>query len=139
MNALVVRSIGGHRYAVQVRGHELIVDQPADAGGTDMGPTPVELFVASLASCVAHYAGSFLARHDVCREGLRVDSSWRMSQDRPARVASVTLRITPPPAFPAERLPALLAVARACTVHNSLERAPDVSVEVAGATIVAPV
>jgi uncharacterized OsmC-like protein len=139
MNALVVRSLGADRYAVQVRGHELIVDQPADAGGTDLGPTPVELFVASLASCVTHYAGSFLARHHICREGLRVDASWQMSQDRPARVASITLRITPPPALPPGRLPALLAVARACTVHNSLERAPDVSIDVTDAQVVAPV
>ena len=129
----MVRPLGGDRYAVQVRGHELIVDQPADAGGTDIGPTPVELFAASLASCVAHYAGGFLARHDVCREGLRVDMTWQMSPDRPARVASVTLQITPPPALPRERLPALLAVARACTVHNSLEQAPDVCIEIAPA------
>lgn len=139
MNALAVHSLGGDRYAVQVRGHELIIDQPADAGGTDTGPTPVELFVASLASCVAHYAGSFLARHHICHEGLRVDTSWQMSLDRPARVASVTLRITPPPALPPERLPAMLAVARACTVHNSLERTPDVSIEVAEAKVVSPV
>lgn len=139
MNALVVRSLGGDRYAVQVRGHELIVDQPASAGGTNLGPTPVELFVASLASCVAHYAGSFLARHHICREGLRVDTSWQMSDDRPARVAGVTLRITPPDGLPPERLPAMLAVARACTVHNSLDRAPDVSIEVAEAKVVAPV
>jgi putative redox protein len=131
MNALAVRSLGGDRYAVQVREHQLIVDQPANAGGTDLGPTPVELFVASLASCVAHYTGGFLARHHICREGLRVDTSWQMSQDRTARVASITLQITPPPALPPERLPALLAVARACTVHNSLERTPDVCIEIA--------
>ena len=131
MDAMVVRSLGGDRYAVEVRGHELIVDQPADAGGTDLGPTPVELFVASLASCVAHYAGGFLARHHICREGLQVDARWEMARDRPARVTTVTLRITPPLALPSSRLPALLAVARACTVHNSLERVPDVSIEVA--------
>ena len=139
MQALVVQPLGGDRYAVQIRGHEVIVDQPVDAGGTDLGPTPVELFVASLASCVAHYAGSFLARHHICRKGLRVDSSWLMSQDRPARVASVTLRITPPDGLPPERLPALLAVARACTVHNTLELAPHVRIEVAEANVVAPV
>ena len=132
-DSMVVRPLGGDRYAVQVRGHELIVDQPADAGGTDIGPTPVELFTASLASCVAHYAGGFLARHDVCREGLRVDMTWQMSTSRPARVARLTLQITPPRALPRERLPALLAVARACTVHNSLEHAPDVSIEIAPA------
>jgi uncharacterized OsmC-like protein len=128
---LVVRPLGHDRYAVQVRGHELIVDQPVAVGGTDIGPTPVELFAASLASCVAHYAGGFLARHDVCREGLRVDMTWQMSPDRPARVARVALQITPPPSLPPERLSALLAVARACTVHNSLERPPDVSIEIA--------
>jgi uncharacterized OsmC-like protein len=132
-DSLVVRPLGGDRYAVQVRGHELIVDQPTETGGTDIGPTPVELFAASLASCVAHYAGGFLARHDVCREGLRVDMTWQMSSSRPARVASVALQITPPPALPRARLPALLAVARACTVHNSLERAPDVCIEIAPA------
>jgi putative redox protein len=139
MVAMIVRSLGGDRYAVQVRGHELIIDQPTNVGGTDLGPTPVELFVASLASCVAHYAGRFLARHHICRDGLRVDTSWQMSQNRPARVASVTLRITPPPAMPPERLPALLAVARACTIHNTLEQAPDVSILVTAATITAPV
>jgi uncharacterized OsmC-like protein len=136
MNALVVQDIGDGRYAVQVRGHELIVDQPVDAGGTDLGPTPVELFVASLASCVAHYAGSFLARHHLCRDGLRVDTTWQMADDRPTRVAAVTVCITPPPAFPPGRLPALLAVARACTVHNTLERGPDVSIELAVEAVV---
>jgi uncharacterized OsmC-like protein len=131
MSSLVVRSLGDDRYAVQVRGHELIVDQPADTGGTDLGPTPVELFAASLASCVAHYAGGFLSRHNICREGLRVDLSWQMSPGRPSRVTSLTLQITPPPALPRERFPALLAVARACTVHNSLQRSPDVRIEIA--------
>ena len=133
MNSLVVRPLGGHRYAVQVRGHELILDQPADAGGTDLGPTPVELFAASLASCVAHYASGYLTRHHVCHEGLRVDTTWQMSPDRPARVASLSLQITPPRALAPEQLPVLLAVARACTVHNSLERTPDVRIEVATA------
>ena len=68
-----------------------------------------------------------------------MDTSWQMSQNRPARVASITLRITPPPAMPTERLPALLAVARACTIHNTLEKAPDVSILVTEATITAPV
>jgi putative redox protein len=135
MQAMVVRSLGGDRYVAQVRGHELIVDQPVDAGGTDLGPTPVELFVASLAACVAHYAGSFLARHHICRDGFHVDASWQMAEDRPARVAAVSLRVIPPPALPPERLSALLAVARACTVHNSLERAPGVSIEVAEAKV----
>ena len=130
MDAMVVRSLGGNRYAVQVRDHEVIVDQPVEAGGTDVGPTPVELFVASLAACVAHYAGSFLTRHHLCREGLEVRATWQMAPDRPARVAGVTIDLTPPPSLPPDRLPALLAVAKACTVHNTLEQVPGVSIAV---------
>ena len=46
-------AIGGDAYTISVRGHVLRVDQPTDAGGGDTGPTPTELFVASLAACVA--------------------------------------------------------------------------------------
>jgi hypothetical protein len=80
MQTMVEQSLGGDRYVVQVRGHELIVDQPVDASGTGLGPTPVELFFANLASCVAHYAGSYLARHHICRDGLQVDTSWKTAE-----------------------------------------------------------
>jgi putative redox protein len=39
-------------------------------GGGDVGPTPTELFVAGLASCVAFYARRYLRRHDIDAEGL---------------------------------------------------------------------
>jgi uncharacterized OsmC-like protein len=31
--------------------HRLLIDVPASMGGKDRGPTPPELFVASLGSC----------------------------------------------------------------------------------------
>ena len=46
----------GDRLDVAVRGHQVTVDQPADARGKDSGPTPTELFVSGLASCVGFYA-----------------------------------------------------------------------------------
>ncbi|MGI0119541.1 OsmC family protein [Zooshikella sp. RANM57] len=36
--------------------HELILDQPEQAGGTDQGPNPLEYFFVSLAGCVASIA-----------------------------------------------------------------------------------
>ena len=129
METMRVTPAGGDRFAIALRGHEIMVDQPADVGGTDIGPTPTELFVAGLVSCVAVYAGRFLARHGVCAEGLRVDAEWEMGEGRPPRVGCVTIRITAPPALPASRLPALLAVSRACTVHNSLAKSPAVHID----------
>jgi putative redox protein len=35
-----------------VRGHKISIDQPANAGGTDTGVTPLELMFVSLAGCI---------------------------------------------------------------------------------------
>ena len=35
-----------------IRGHKIVIDQPANGGGTDTGPTPLELVFASLAGCI---------------------------------------------------------------------------------------
>ncbi|HET6861046.1 MAG TPA: OsmC family protein, partial [Streptomyces sp.] len=86
-----VTHVDGQSYALTVREHQLTVDQPLDAGGNNDGPTPVELFVASLASCVAYYAGRFLQRHHHPCENLRVQAEFDMAEDRPARVAAVRL------------------------------------------------
>jgi putative redox protein len=126
-----VRFVAGESYEVAVRGHRVLVDQPADAGGQDDAPTPTELFVASLATCVAFYAGRYLTRHGYSRDGLAVSAGYDMATDRPARVGSVRLTVRVPAGLPAGRWPGLRAVASHCTVHNSLAVPPSVSIELA--------
>jgi putative redox protein len=53
-----------------------------------------------------------------------------MATDRPARVAMIQAVVHPPAGFPVERIPALLAVVKHCTVHKSLVNAPDISIVV---------
>lgn len=131
MNAAVrVDYREGDLFDISVRQHQLSVDQPADVGGTDTAPTPTELFVASLASCVAFYARRFLARHGLATAGLAVTATFAMAE-RPARVGEITLTLSVPGGVPDERRAALLAVALHCTVHNSLEQPPAVRVELA--------
>jgi putative redox protein len=123
-----VRFVAGEAYEVMVRGHRVVVDQPADVGGQDSAPTPTELFVASLATCVAFYAGRFLTRHGYSREGLAVSAGYEMASDRPARVSNVRLTVRVPACVPPQRWAALRAVASHCTVHNSLAAPPSVSI-----------
>ncbi|WP_369029817.1 MULTISPECIES: OsmC family protein [Streptomyces] len=116
-------------YTVDIRGHRLQVDQPLEAGGTDTAPTPTELFAASLATCVAFYAGRYLHRHGLPGTGLRVRTEFTMATDRPARVAALRLVVVPPPELPEQRRAALLAVVSHCTVHNTLHRPPEIDIE----------
>ncbi|MEU4492757.1 OsmC family protein [Streptomyces sp. NPDC023998] len=131
VHRLDVGHVGDDAYTVEVRGHHIRVDQPIEAGGTDTAPTPTELFAASLATCVAFYAGRYLHRHDLPRSGLRVRAEFVMSTDRPARVTSVRVVVVPPPELPEQRRAALLAVASHCTVHNTLEQPPEIDIELA--------
>ena len=117
----------GDRFAITVRDHVIHVDQHVEDGGEDSAPTPLELFVASMASCVAHYARRYLVRHDLPTDGLRVDAHWQMAK-APARVGSMELALTLPDGVPADRREPLLAVASHCTVHNSITHPPDIRI-----------
>lgn len=87
----------------------------------------MELLVAALAGCIAHYAGRYLDRHHIPRDGLRVSADHTMASRRPARVASVRLSLAVP-TLPPERAEALLAVVRHCAVHNTLGLPPEVTI-----------
>ena len=121
------------RFVITVRGHQIEVDQPVEDGGSDLAATPTELFVASLAGCVAYYARRYLARHALPEEGLAVRAAYTIVP-RPARVGEISLEIELPTGVPADRHAALLAVASHCTVHNSLESPPAVKIELAANT-----
>ncbi|MDK1475888.1 OsmC family protein [Streptomyces sp. 549] len=126
MHRLEVAHVDGNTYAVDVRGHRLLVDQPEDTGGQGTAPTPTELFAASLATCVAFYAGRYLHRHGLDRTGLRVRTGFTMATDRPARIDAVHVQVLPPPGLTEQRRAALLAVASHCTVHNTLRQPPEI-------------
>jgi uncharacterized OsmC-like protein len=131
--AISVDWASGDSFVIDVRAHFLTVDQPYADGGQDLGPTPTELFVASLAGCVGFSAERFLRRHDIVPDGLRVECDFEMGE-RPARVERIEIRLRLPAGFPESRRAALLAVVEHCAVHNSLAKPPAVEIEVTQAS-----
>lgn len=128
-----VTPLGGDRFEIGMRQHRVQVDQPVADGGEDSGPTPTELFVASLAGCVGFYARRYLARHDLPTEGLGVEARYTMA-NRPARVAAIEVTIELPTAVPEASRAALLAVVNHCTVHNTLRDPPAVNIDFLGSS-----
>jgi putative redox protein len=127
MTQIEVIREAGVRFDADIRGHRLVFDQPIADGGSDLGPTPTEVFVASLAGCVAYYATRFLERHGQRSDGLRVGAGFTMAA-HPSRVESVELVLSVPDLPEGLRAP-LLAVVDHCTVHNSLRLAPAVQID----------
>ncbi|MEU9020373.1 OsmC family protein [Actinomadura sp. NPDC048394] len=119
-------------FAVLIRDHVIDVDQPYTSGGMDEGPTPVELFVSSVAACAAHYARRYLAGRALPATGLEITADFAMNAGVPARVARIRLRLRPPTDLPAEALRGLEAAVASCTVHNSILDPPRVDLDVLG-------
>ena len=126
--AITVRHLGGDRLELSVRGHVLMSDQPVDGGGGDTAPTPTELFVGSLAACVAFYAERFLRRRGLER-GLVVTAAYTWATE-PSRVGAIDVQVEAPE-LPAELRDAFRRVVEGCPVHNTLAQPPEVRFEVA--------
>ncbi len=120
----------GDKFQIAVRQHSIRVDQPTFDGGDDTAPTPTDLFIASLAACVAYYVRRFLSRHGHQVEGLAVISEVDFAP-HPHRVGAIDLRVEVPGELSPEQRASLLAVASRCTVHNSLRQPPAVRIGVA--------
>jgi putative redox protein len=124
---IFVDHVGDAQFSISIRGHEITVDQPRLGGGDDAGPMPTELFVASLASCVAFYGRSFLHRREL-PDDVNVTASWWMEL-RPARVTRIILEVEAAN-VPAHRQEAFRRAIEHCTVHNTLGDLPEISFEI---------
>jgi putative redox protein len=121
--------VGGDRLRIDVRGHQLSADQPAEDGGGDTAPTPTELFLAGLTACVGFYAERFLRRHNLSTVGLSVGCTYGWAE-HPHRVGVIEL-IVAAPGITAAKREAFAHVIEHCTVHNTLDHPPDVRIKVA--------
>jgi putative redox protein len=132
---ITVTYAGGDRLRIDVRGHELGVDQPVEDGGEDSAPTPTEIFVSSLAACVAFYAERFLRRNGLSTEDLKVAADYQWAGN-PHRVGEIVLNVEAPGLTEVKR-EAFERVIEHCTVHNTLRMPPVVRVNLAPAEVAA--
>lgn len=124
---LTVSYRGGTKFHIHSNAHMVVTDQPREDGGTDAGMSPVELFIGSLAGCIAYFVARYCARHNIESEGLVLDVEYEMAE-QPHRVGKVAVRIHVPASMNPSQEERLLRVAHACTVHQSLMVPPRVDI-----------
>ena len=118
MKATATRA-GTFRQSIKIRDHGLTVDEPADQGGDDMGPSPQELLAASLASCTAITMEMYAKRKGWNTDGMEVTCDYQ-----PAERGCVTrfeLVMKMPAHLSDEQVRKLQVIAAKCPVHRTLE------------------
>ena len=61
---------------IMANGHKVVADQPVYQGGTDEGPAPVDMMLASLCACKVSVMGKFAARKGYAMESATVFARW---------------------------------------------------------------
>lgn len=64
-----------------VRGHKVVIDQPANAGGVDSGPTPLELVLVSLAGCIGTIGRIVAMQQRIALRGMSIKVGGDLDTD----------------------------------------------------------
>jgi len=123
---IVARRVEGYAHEVELDGkHDLRVDEPPEAGGTDTGPRPTELLGASLAGCIAITVEMYADRKGWDVGGLEVEVE--MDYEGPVPT-SFEVGVKLPGDLDAEQRRRLLVIATKCPVHKVLAGEAHVTV-----------
>jgi uncharacterized OsmC-like protein len=117
----------GSSFAIQIRSHEIVVDQTLAGGGADSAPTPLELLGASLGGCIAYYVHQFLVTRDLPADEIKVTvSQTRLAS--PARIDSFSVTVQLPTEIPERYALLLRRVLDICPAYNTLSHGAKISV-----------
>lgn len=117
---------------VQIRDFTVVLDEPPENGGQNMGPKPREMVIAALASCTVITLKMYAGRkgYDTGEIRASVDHSENETlpgeTPRPRNHLEVKLSLEKPQ--PPEVMDRLLSISKKCPVHQMLAPGNEVVV-----------
>jgi putative redox protein len=109
----------------------IVVDEPAEDGGTDTGPRPSQLLASSLAGCTAITMELYAERKGWELDGLEVTVDMSTEGDAAHPHASpthFTVEVALPDGLDDEQRHKLMVIAEKCPVHKLLEKGAEITV-----------
>ena len=117
---------GGMRAVTHANGFQIIVDEPETSGGSNTGPQPTDLFLASISSCFALAMVWVARKHDITLSNLTVDAVGRYDGPKFVHVNVAVMADNPRPVL--EEL--ARHAQRVCYVTNTLRRGPEITLTI---------
>ncbi|MDD4294606.1 MAG: OsmC family protein [Candidatus Omnitrophica bacterium] len=103
------------------------IDKKKD-GVTPEGPNPLELFLSSLAGCIAMFAKNYFSMNDLEYSELKVRSFARLSDDSPKRLVDIKVKIITD-ADVSGKKEVFYRFIENCIVHNTIIKTECVDIE----------
>ena len=108
-----------YTHRVDIRGHQLVADEPRDNGGEDAGPTPQELLAAALAGCTAITVEMYARRKEWDIGPIEVECTYDTPERGQPTQFELVLRL--PSSLSEEQVDRLKTIAAKCPVHRTLQ------------------
>jgi uncharacterized OsmC-like protein len=129
MGKVLVHSERGYRTDIHIRQHTIIADEPMQAGGTDRGPTPMEILLGTAGACIAVTTRAYAQRKGWPLDDISVELEMERfkAADYPSYagdapyVHEIRENIRFEGALTEEQKQRLLVIAGKCPVHLTLE------------------
>lgn len=120
---------GKRRFRINIRKHEIFSDLSGENGGDDTAPTPPELFISSIGTCVGIYVTSYLRTIGLSEAKVTLDLGWALDSSK-TRIGKINISINVPGADLKGRKQALISAAEKCLIHNTLNLKPEITFNV---------
>jgi putative redox protein len=129
LTPITVRNEQGYRTAIHIRNHTVIADEPLQDGGTDTGPTPMEILLGTAGACIAVTTKAYAQRKGWPLEGVAVELEMERvrREDDPGYLGDAPFvhkiheRIHFDGPLSEEQKARLLVIAGKCPVHATLQ------------------
>lgn len=118
---------GGVAVDARFAGHTVHTDQPEKAGGEGSGPSPFDLFLASIGTCTGYYVARFCELKGIDPSGVGITLETTRDEER-KRVGKVRVELALPPDFPAKYRKAVVRAADQCTVKRHILEPPELEI-----------
>jgi uncharacterized OsmC-like protein len=129
LSPIVVHTEQGYRTAIYIRQHTVIADELIQDGGTDNGPTPMEILLGTVGACVAVTTQAYAQRKGWPLEGVYVELEMERikREDYPtytgeaAFIHEIREHIQFEGDLTEEQRTRLMTIAGKCPIHLTLE------------------
>jgi uncharacterized OsmC-like protein len=111
--------------------HAVTIDVPYDMAGEDRGPTPPQLFLASLGSCVAAFVAHYCEPKGINTQDMSVDVLFDKVEN-PTRLTNLQIQVNLPYGVCDGREKAILRVAEHCPVHETIKSLAGIEINLNG-------
>ncbi|HET9603231.1 MAG TPA: OsmC family protein [Gemmatimonadales bacterium] len=122
--------LNGFRTEIEARSHGLVADEPTSLGGTDRGPTPYELLLGALGSCMVMTLRMYADRKGWPLDGVEVrlrttqshEADCVQCEENDVGITTVERQLELFGALTDAQRERLLEIADRCPVKQTLER-----------------